>query len=250
MAREILRFDELFQGLDAAPRFVAELERLGLLKVVGRDSSGQTLYESESREQLRKVMELVHLGYEPPDIAAIARKMGLVPPKRRLFQRRARLLSRSKLAARAGVPEELLATWENYGILDPHLTTTSGEPLYDAAESERLLVLYDLLSFGWTTEAIADWIRITRELSEMEVRPKQDEPMVEDEAARARLAEMGQVVGELRRRVDALRAGARRWDKLLDGFQKRIGRLEKAHGMAPPAKPATRRRLVNTRKRA
>ena len=74
--------------MSPSPDFIAELERLSLLVVVGRDTEGRALYSPEARGELEKVLELVELGYQPEDIAAIATRVGLPVSKRRRVKER------------------------------------------------------------------------------------------------------------------------------------------------------------------
>ncbi len=256
MSRETWTWDELFEGLDPAPSFVSELERLGLLRVVARDGHGAPLYGAEAREQLEKVLSLVELGYQPKDIAAIARKVGLPIQRRGLFQRPPTYIRLSELARRSGVDEVMLVAWRDRGILRPAMRTEGGDALFSTATVEGAKGLQDLVEFGFGVDELEAWSQLARELerlvTELPARPSGNGAVDPKAAATARssAAQADEVIAVLRRRVERLRVGLRRWDKLLGGYDKRLERIRRAYGLDEPRRPRlSRRRRPRTRRR-
>jgi DNA-binding transcriptional MerR regulator len=253
MARETWTFEELFGGLDPAPAFVSELERLGLLRVVARDGKGAPLYAPEAREQLDKVLALVELGYQPRDIAAIARKVGLPVPRRGLFRRRPTFIRVKELARRSGIAPELLDQWRVEGLVEPAMVSEGGEPLFPVAAVEQVRCLQDLLDFGFGDEELGLWAAAERDLdAAIEAHKARDgEPL--DAEARARidglLARADRILATVSRRVDGLRQGLRRWDKVLGAYDKRLERLRRAHGVEAPRPRLSKRRRLRSRAR-
>ena len=56
MSEETWTAEELFQGMTLQPEFIIELEKHGLIRVVARDLRGGSLYSSEARDELEKVL--------------------------------------------------------------------------------------------------------------------------------------------------------------------------------------------------
>lgn len=250
---ETWTFAELFEGLDPAPSFVSELERLGLLRVVARDGKGEPLYAEEAKEQLDRVLELVDLGYQPKDIAAIAKRVGLPQKRRRrLFSRQPTYIRMAELARRSGVEESQLVKWHAQGVLQAALVTESGEPMFSMPSIEGVRALQDLLLFGFEEDTLAEWSKLARALEELHDHAREDKDGLVDEdgsAARATHA-VEQAAKEIRERLDRLRTGIRRWDKLVNGYDKRIERVRKAYDVpAPKPRKKGRRKRLRTRRR-
>ena len=235
MSRETWTRAELFEGLDAQPAFVAELERLGLLQVVGRDTAGGPLYAAEAREELDKVIALVELGYRPKDIAAIARKVGLPAKQRRRFFRRPPVHLRAEdLAIRSGVPRERVEAWAAAGQLVPDLVSESGDALYSVSSVRRVRLLDDLVTLGVDERDVAGWAVALAALD------KGGEP----DPAMLAAAEL--LLERTTARLSRVRRALRDWDKLAAGYRKRLLRL----GRAAAGRPRTgRRKRVRTRTR-
>ncbi len=235
MSRETWTRGELFEGLDAQPAFVAELERLGLLRVVGRDTAGEPLYAAEAREELEKVISLVELGYRPKDIAAIARKVGLPAKKRRRFFRKPPVHLRAEdLSSRSGVPLEQVEAWIADGRLEPDLVSESGEALYAVRSVRRVRLLDDLVALGVEPDDVRGW---GVALAALEKGGDPDPAM---------LAAAGLLLERTTGRLERVRRALRDWDKLAAGYRKRLQRL----GRAASGRPRTgRRKRVRTRTR-
>lgn len=264
MVRETWTFEELFQGLDPAPSFVAELERQGLLRVVARDGAGRKLYAADARERLERVLELVELGYQPKDIAAIARRVGLPRRRRRLFRRPPTYLRMAELARRAGVELDALGVWHQRGIVRPALRTEGGEALFSEPTVEGVRALDDLLAFGFTLDELEEMSGLGRRLDEalaaaraqreaatsapaeaepedeLAPAPGQEPAALTDDEVRALAGAVIEALEKIRRRTDRLRGGLRRWDKLVGAYDKRVERLEREAGVERPERPSTR----------
>jgi DNA-binding transcriptional MerR regulator len=208
--------DELFDGLDVRPAFVVELERLGLLPVVGRDSAGAPLYGPEAREELDKVIALVELGYQPRDIAAIARKAGLPARQRRaLFRRPPVHLQLEDLATRADVDVARLEGWLETGLLAPDMVSEGGRGLFALAAVRRVRLLDDLAAMGVAEQVLGGWARLLRFL-ETGAQP--------DAAA---VAEGEGVLRDINEHLGRVRGALREWDKLSASYRKRLARLRR-----------------------
>ena len=227
--------DELFDGLDVRPAFVVELERLGLLPVVGRDAAGAPLYGPEAREELDKVIALVELGYQPRDIAAIARKVGLPARQRRpLFRRPPVHLRLQDLATRSGVDVARLEGWLQSGLLAPDLVSEGGHGLFVLGAVRRVRLLDDLAAMGVAELALGGWARLMRSL---EVAAPLDH---------AAIADAEGVLRDINAHMGRVRGALREWDKLSAGYRKRLARLRRQAG----GRPRTgRRKRARTRSR-
>lgn len=235
MAKDAWTHEELFEGLDPAPGFVAELERLGLLVVVGRDGRGGALYTPGARDELEKVLDLVELGYQPEDIAAIARRVGLPEKQRRRFSKPPVHLRQAEVAERVGVPSDEIAAWEGAGLLEPSLRSDAGEPLYTLATVTRAERLRDLTVLGVCQDELLVWGDTLDWLDTRRASDKMPPDGVE---------QVDRALASLTERLVVLGDTGRRWRRLLATFKRRLARLR------PSAKSSKRgRRRLKTRTR-
>ncbi|MGM0578669.1 MAG: MerR family transcriptional regulator [Myxococcota bacterium] len=247
MPGETWTWEELFEGLDPAPSFVSELERLGLLRVVARDADGRALYAREAREELEKVLSLVDLGYQPKDIAAIARKVGLPSPRpRRLFRKPPTYVRVDELARRSGAPLERVRAWVDEGLVEADLVSEGGERHFAPATVEQVRLLDDLVTLGLGPDDVARWARALGGLRTL--RSDDDGEQSEEEIADLRrdlVEEAEALLPGLGERLDRARAAVRRWDKTLAGLRKRLARERRSERVGRTG----RRRRVRTRSR-
>ncbi|MGB0589193.1 MAG: hypothetical protein ACPGU1_05885 [Myxococcota bacterium] len=235
MADDAWTQDELFEGGEPSPEFIAELERLSLLVVVGRDAHGRPLYARESREELEKVLGLVELGYQPEDIAAIATRVGLPVRRRGRFHRPPVYLSRIELAQRADVPAEQLDAWVTQGHIVPSLKRQGAGDLYPVDAVTRLQRLWDLKLLGVNTTELETWVMA---LDYLDTRRAPSTLSQEEEDAVER------ALNTLQGRLELLSKTTRRWTRLLSTMKRRLGKLRRGSQRAR----STRRLRTRTRR--
>ena len=252
MAQETWTQTELFDGVDIAPPFLTELERLGLLHVVAQDSHGRSIYGHEAKEQLDKVLGLVELGYQPKDIAAIAQKVGLPQSKRARFRKPPTYLVLDELSTQSGVSLEQLQKWCSKGILKSTTETDGGIPLFSVDAVEVARALKDLLAFGLNQDQLSEWSELGRAVDKLitglHKKASEGEGADKDEV-KAQVVHASEMIESLRKRLDGLRGGIRRWDKLLGAFDKRLDRLRKVWNLQGRRPRGKRRIRVPTRRR-
>ncbi len=251
MSDETWTRTQLFDGLEPSPGFVTQLERLGLLRVVGRDESGEKIYASEARDQLGKVLSLVELGYQPKDIAIIAKRVGLPDRRsRRFFRRPPTYVHLDELARRAGVEVAVAQGWLRDGYVEAVLVAEGGDPLFDASAIERARSLADLRAFGLGDAELRQWSSLGPALSALlKAAP--------DKAAKERAE--GPVVAVVEAHTEALdavvarlerwRRGLRRWDRIVAQCYKKLERLRRAYGLEAETRRRARKRLRLTSRR-
>lgn len=221
MSDETWTRDELFEDRDLAPAFVSELQRLGLLQIVARDAAGAPLYASDAREELEKVLALVEMGYEPRDIAAIARKVGL-PPKRRAFFRRPPVcLALDALVERSEVDRATIESWVTRGILSPRLISERGVALFSMAQVEQVRLLGDLLQLGSDEEEL---VRAAAALNHLSGPRTNDS----SESGAESLAQLSQSMNELNAFLGGRQRAVRRWTRALGRMRRRLLKLQRA----------------------
>ncbi len=220
-AGEPWTWEELFRGLVATESFVEELERLGLLRVVGRDASGRPIYDAEARETLEKVMALVEAGYDPRDIAVIANKVGLKRPRARGRRKRRHaptFVKLDELASRAGVEDPVVESWVDAGVVEPGLVTEGGERLFAKRVVDDVRACDDLLALGLVEDDIALWREIGGRLRAAEAGGGELEQLETDATGF-----VARVKGAIKRRKKA----SRRWNKRLGRLAKRLDKARK-----------------------
>lgn len=238
MPNDTWTYADLFAELDPTPAFVAELERLGLLQVVARDGQGRAIYGAGARDALDRVMALVDAGYSPRDIAVIANKVGLKAPRRTL--RRAPVMRRAgELAQTVSVAVEEVTRWHAAGLLEASHVSERGEPLFGPEALAMAQALADLRALGLPDEAAARWVDLNRRLAA---------PAADADAVRNLVIDAGELLSSVRAAADERRRAARRCQKLLAAFEKRLERARRAVAPGvPPLKTPSRLRRSRTR---
>jgi len=215
MAGDAWTRDELFEGLDPSQDFIAELERLSLIVVVGQDAQGGSLYAHESREELEKVLALVELGYQPEDIAAIARRVGLPVKRRGRFQKPPVHLTRGELAERAGVTPEQLSCWVDAGLIQSSFQRPGAGELYVADTVVRVQRFRDLEVLGVSLSELETW-RVA--LDQLDTRrPPGAMTEAEEQAVEVALT-------SLHARLELLSDSTRRWRRFITTLKRRFGK--------------------------
>ena len=227
MSQDAWTYDELFEGLDPAPNFVKELERLGLLRVVAEDARGRSLYGAEAREQLDKVLALIELGYAAEDIAAIAKKVGLPSGRRGRFKKRPVYLRLSALAAQTELEVSVLEQWLDLGLIEADFQSDGGEVLFRESEVLHVKQLTSFLTLGFTISDAASWRRIDRAMERLAAEPE------ELAVADALLSEAAEFLQRVQGRLRRLKAGHRVWDKVHHQATRRLERLNRLAGLRP-----------------
>ena len=249
MGNETWTAKELFAGFDAAPSFIDELERLGLLSVRGRDENGASLYGPESKEQLAQVIPLLELGYQPKDIAAIAKKVGLPTTRRRRFSAPPTFIRLGELAQRSGVALSQLEEWQRKGLLRPGMESEGGEPFFSTAAVQVVQALKDFKEFGLSHDQLSEWTELGRQVDRVIDRLYAEADTLDPVAGASQVADATALIDRLRKRLERLQTGVRRWDKLVGAYDKRLERLRKRFRVEGK-RPRRRKRIrVRTRRR-
>ena len=235
MANEAWTEDELFEGVTPSPAFVSELERLGLLIVVGRDARGGALYSPEARDELEKVLGLVELGYQLEDIAAIATRVGLPVRRRRALRKVPLHLSALEVAQRAQVSPEFLERLIDAGLISPSLRGEGPRALFTLAILQRVERLRDLMLLGVSEAELTTW-SVT--LDALDSR-RQSKALSTDEAHAVDGA-----LDALAERLDSLSHTTRRWKRLITTLKRRLTKRRPSD-----EKPLRSKRRLRTRTR-
>ncbi|MEC9073279.1 MAG: MerR family transcriptional regulator, partial [Myxococcota bacterium] len=207
MSEETWTRDELFEDRDLAPAFVTELQRLGLLRIVARDATGEPLYAPDAREELDKVLALVEMGYEPKDIAAIARKVGLPPRQRTLFRRPPVCISLDALVERSEVERATIEDWVAHGVIAPRLISERGVALFSVAQVEQVRLLDDLTQLGADEHEVEV---AAKALNTLTVATAAEDDAGPDAEA---LVELARVLEDLNEFLGRRRRATRRWTR-------------------------------------
>jgi DNA-binding transcriptional MerR regulator len=233
MSDETWTAEELFEGLTLQEGFIAELEKLDLLRVVARDGSGEPLYSADARDELEKVLTLIELGYQPKDIAAIAKRVGLPARRRGLFRRLPVRMRSGELARRTGISDERIQGWIAAGRLNAVLVSEGGDGLFGRDALDRIRLLVDLEA------AELDSGDVERLLACLD-------PIASVEANKDEAAKQLDFVIDLSTRVRAKKDALRRIERSLAGLRKRLERASRAEGTRRRGRLGRRRRVHTT----
>lgn len=236
MSEETWTAEELFQGMTLQPEFITELEKHGLIRVVARDLRGGSLYSSEARDELEKVLALVELGYKLEDIAAIAKRVGLPAKRGGLFRRLPRRMGVEDLSRRSGVEPTRILGWVQRERLKADLISESGDPLFGRSAIERVRLLGDLEDAG------VDEARMEATLSSLS-------PDTVQKKSAEELANDATLLLELGRELRAKRESIRRLERTLAAGRRRLIRARRALDTARRKEGRTRGARRSARKR-
>jgi DNA-binding transcriptional MerR regulator len=167
---------------------------------------------------------LAELGYDLEETQKIIKKVGLPQKKtgEKASSEKDRYLTVGDLAERSGVSPRTIKHWEDKGIIEPDMRSEGGFRLYSEAYIHLCQLIRDLQLFGYALEEIKGASGHFRDL--MTVRAGMEALSKAD--VEAKLEAMLGDIQAFFEKMELLKEGIARWDKLLRKEKKDILNLK------------------------
>jgi DNA-binding transcriptional MerR regulator len=240
--------EALCEDAGVSPKVITALESVGVLVPTASDLGGTIGYAHGALDNLRKAKALLALGYTPEAIAAISENVGLPTADESPPRIRDDFLPLSELSRRTGVSQMQLTQWREKGILRDTRETDDG-PMFSMAAIDVVCALKDLTEFGFSQDQLSEWSdmgrRIDRVISQLASFSAEEDPA----RIAGQVSEASELIEKLRGRLQQLRDGLRRWEKLIGAYDKRLSQLKARHQIVGRQPRGRRRIRVATRRR-
>ena len=221
MEQEVYTREDLAGKVEVSEERIENLEKEGLFSPSGLTAGDVPYYRQEKIVEITKVLQLLEVGYGPAEVKKIVERVG-VPGTRRGRGTRGLYLTVGELAEKAGVGVRTIKHWEEKGIIAPSTRSEGGFRLYQKDYISIVQTIKDLQLFGYKLEDIKEVADLFRLLNAI----KEGSSGLEDEEALERLGDMKEKIKDLKSHTDQLKAGLRRWERMLDERRKEIWRVK------------------------
>jgi DNA-binding transcriptional MerR regulator len=221
MRTNIYQRHEFTSLLGITEEELAEWERLGLVRHLGKIDNQIPFYTEAHVEEARQIQQLQKLGYDLETVCKIVRKVGLPSQASRPQREVTEFLTVGELAEKAGVNARTIKYWEERGILQPDARSTGGFRLYSRVYVYLCNLIKDLQNFGYSLEEIKEASDLFRDFLAI----SEGTSTYSREQARQRLQLMEQRIVALNGRMAALKEGIKRWEDLLRKKRKEVAQL-------------------------
>ncbi|MDZ7378625.1 MAG: MerR family transcriptional regulator [candidate division KSB1 bacterium] len=222
MKAHVYQRQEFITLLSITEEELAEWERLGLVRHLGRIDNQIPFYTEAHVNQARQIQQLQRLGYDLQAIQKIVRKVGLPAQGATGSARQVTdFLTVGELAEQAGVNARTIKYWEERGILQPDARSTGGFRLYSRVYVYLCNLIKDLQNFGYSLEEIKEISDLFRDFLAI----SEGAATYTREETRQRLELMQQRMASLQERISALKQGIKRWEDLLRKKGKEVSQL-------------------------
>ncbi len=222
MKDHVYQRQEFVSLLSITEEELAEWERLGLIRHLGRIDNQIPFYTEAHVRQARQIQQLQKLGNDLPTVQKIVRKVGLPAQSAAGSVRQVTdFLTVGELAEQAGVNARTIKYWEERGILQPDARSTGGFRLYSRVYVYLCNLIKDLQNFGYSLEEIKEASDLFRDFLGI----SEGTATYSREEARKRLELMQERMAALQERMTALKEGIKRWEDLLCKKRKEVEQL-------------------------
>ncbi|MGQ9561224.1 MAG: MerR family transcriptional regulator [Candidatus Oleimicrobiaceae bacterium] len=221
MRTSIYQRQEFTSLLGISEDELAEWERLGLIRHLGKIDNQIPFYTEAHVKEARQIQQLQKLGYDLETVCKIVRKVGLPSQTARPQREVTEFLTVGELAEQAGVNTRTIKYWEERGIIQPDARSTGGFRLYSRVYIYLCNLIKDLQNFGYSLEEIKEASDLFRDFLAI----SGGTSTYTREEARQRLQVMEERIVALNGRIAALKEGIKRWEDLLRKKRKEVAQL-------------------------
>ncbi|MFC1890491.1 MerR family transcriptional regulator [Thermodesulfobacteriota bacterium] len=221
MEQEVYTREDLAKAAGIAEEKVESLEKEGLFSPSGVTAGDVPFYKQDKLVEITKVLQLLDLGYGPGEVRKIVEKVG-VPGTRRGRGSKGLYLTVGELAEKVGLGARTIKYWEEKGIIAPSTRSEGGFRLYQKDYVYIVQTIKDLQLFGYKLEDIKEVADLFRLLTSI----REGSSDLGEEKALERLNDMKEKIKDLKSHTDQLKAGLRRWDRILEERRKEIWRVK------------------------
>ncbi|MBC7187649.1 MAG: MerR family transcriptional regulator [Calditrichaeota bacterium] len=222
MKTSIYQRQEFISLLSISEEELAEWEKLGLIRHLGKIDNQIPFYTEAHVNEARQIQQLQRLGYDLATIQKIVRKVGLPSQATPRSQTQVTdFLTVGELADKTGLNARTIKYWEERGILQPDARSTGGFRLYSRVYVYLCNLIKDLQNFGYSLEEIKEASDLFRDFLAI----SEGTSPYTQEQARERLELMQERIAALNERMAALKDGIKRWEDLLRKKRKEVAQL-------------------------
>ena len=221
MEQEVYTREDLAGKAGVSEERIESLEKEGLFSPSGLTAGDVPYYRQEKIVEITKVLQLLEMGYGAAEVKKIVERVG-VPGTRRGRGTRGLYLTVGELAEKAGVGVRTIKHWEEKGIIAPSTRSEGGFRLYQKDYVDIVQTIKDLQLFGYKLEDIKEVADLFRLLTSI----REGSSELGEEEALERLSDMKEKIKDLKSHSGQLKAGLRRWDRMLEERRKEIWRAK------------------------
>lgn len=223
MNQKIYLQSELLNTLHISLTQILEWEKEKLIRPAGVDEDKNPFYTEETYYKCEKILKLVNLGFDPPAILKIIKKVGL--PVQSKFSKKnndIKYLTVGELANKIEVSPRTLKHWEDKGIIEADMRSDGGFRLYSEIYIYFCSLIQDLQNFGYSLDEIkiiSDYFRDFLSFqNNLEIFQKDD--------VANKLEIIQGEIDRLCNKTAKLKEGVERWEELLKKKKKEIAAIK------------------------
>jgi DNA-binding transcriptional MerR regulator len=224
MEKTVFTQDEFLLKAGISREALTEWMKWKLVRPVGFTDEQLPLFSEVALARTAHIRKLAELGYDLEETQKIIKKVGLPQKKtgEKASSEKDRYLTVGDLAERSGVSPRTIKHWEDKGIIEPDMRSEGGFRLYSEAYIHLCQLIRDLQLFGYALEEIKGASGHFRDL--MTVRAGMEALSKAD--VEAKLEAMLGDIQAFFEKMELLKEGIARWDKLLRKEKKDILNLK------------------------
>jgi DNA-binding transcriptional MerR regulator len=224
MEKTVFTQDEFLLKAGISREALTEWMKWKLVRPVGFTDEQLPLFSEVALARTAHIRKLAELGYDLEETQKIIKKVGLPQKKtgEKASSEKDRYLTVGDLAERSGVSPRTIKHWEDKGIIEPDMRSEGGFRLYSEAYIHLCQLIRDLQLFGYALEEIKGASGHFRDL--MTVRA--DIEALSKADVEAKLEAMLGDIQAFFEKMELLKEGIARWDKLLRKEKKDILNLK------------------------
>ncbi len=221
----IYLINELSEKLSIPHQQLIEWEKGKLFKPAGYTEEGVPYFTEEIFKECTVILNFINLGYELPEIQKIIKNVGL--PKEIINGRNAKpkkkLLTVGELAERANISARTIKHWEDKGIIEPDMRSEGGFRLYGENYVFFCSLILDLQNFSYSLDEIKVISDHFRNFLFFQKTPEE----FTTEYISTETEKMEFEIVKLFEKMNKLKEGIDRWEKLLKSKRREIVTIKK-----------------------
>lgn len=235
MENVILNLEELAEKSGSPAAEILGWINEGIFFPEGHASDSTPIFSNGSLKSIEKIRSLLELGYDPPEIKKIIKKVGLPDQdkdSRRNGAEKNQFLTVGSLAEQIEVSPRTIKHWEEKGIIEPDLRSSGGYRLYRDYYVLLCNLIKDLQLFGYSLDEIKKISDFFREF--ISIRDNIETHTTEEVSSK--LEQMENEISVLFNKTAKLKDGIKRWEDLLKKQKKQISVIKEKNKKRNPDK--------------
>jgi DNA-binding transcriptional MerR regulator len=216
----IYLINELAKKLQIPQQQINDWEKEKLIKPAGYTDDGVPYFTEEVLKVCSVILSFINLGYEVTEIQKIIKSVGLPKEigKVNNIKLNKKLLTIGELAERSNISVRTIKHWEDKGIIEPDMRSEGGFRLYGENYVFFCSLILDLQNFNYSLDeikVISDHFRNFLFFQKLPDKFTKDYIAIETQ-------KMEEEIDKLFGKMNKLKEGIERWEKLLKSKRKEI----------------------------